>query len=587
MDKYRYLQDLKHAFDSFSSGICIVDRSGVVETFNTISSKLLGRYPQAIEANMIYDILPGVWDDIAGMLKTGKSIAGKEVIIGKIKLIADISPIKIDGQIPLIILVFQKKANYGQSHKEFQSIKSLVEIIENRRHESVDGFWVNDRHGRVVAISETAAKRSNLKKDEAIGMLAQDFVTSGTVDRIVTSEVIETKASVTYIQTLENGKQLLSTGTPLFDHLGDVDLIVVSENEILDNRILPANFKKEQVMVHLPDPLSSDLSHDPDSPSSFVLHSRKLKDVFNKAMRVAAVDSGVLIQGESGTGKTFFAKIIHNASERKTSPFRRVDCGAIPETLVESELFGYEKGAFTGAKAKGKPGQIEMTQGGTLFLDEVAELPLNVQAKILRFLDDKKIVRVGGTRAIKIDLRIIAATNKDLKQMVKKGHFRNDLYFRLNVVPLKIPPLRERIEDIGPFIKFFIDKLNRKYSTQRAILPSAVKCMKQYPFPGNVRELANLVERIVVLSLNQQIDTADLPHSILQDRTVIEHPSRKDSWILPQAVAEFERNFIIQALATFGSQRKAADKIGIKQSTLSRKVKLYKITHDEIIHHDE
>lgn len=297
--------------------------------------------------------------------------------------------------------------------------------------------------------------------------------------------------------------------------------------------------------------------------------------VFHTALKVAQVDSTVLIQGETGVGKGFFAKLIHRSSKRKGGPFIRVDCGAIPESLVESELFGYEEGAFTGARLKGKPGYFEMACGGTLFIDEVGELPLSVQVKLLRFLEDTEVIRVGGTTAHKMDVRIIAATHRDLEEMVKAGKFRKDLFFRINIIPLQIPPLRERPEDIPPLINFFLDLFNKKSSTTKTITPRAVDCICQYSFTGNIRELANLMEQLVVLSPNASIDWEDLPTHVRSEKARIDSPWKRDKFNLPQAVEDVERELIAHAMKTFGVQRKAASALGIDQSTLARKVKKY------------
>jgi transcriptional regulator with PAS, ATPase and Fis domain len=293
----------------------------------------------------------------------------------------------------------------------------------------------------------------------------------------------------------------------------------------------------------------------------------------------------VLIQGESGVGKGLFARLIHNSSARKNGPFIRVDCGAIPESLIESELFGYEGGAFTGAKAKGKPGRFEMAEDGTLFLDEIGELPLNIQVKLLRFLEDSEIVPIGGTKTKKIDARIIAATNQNLEKMVEQKAFRRDLFFRLNVVPLCIPPLRERKEAIPSLIHHFLEKFNKKCRTSKVILPSAVDSLCRYSFPGNIRELANLMEQLVVLSPSHSIGEEDLPSHVREaNRNVLITTSGRIEWNLKEATENFEKELIKRALKVFGSQRKASGPLGVDQSTLARKAKKYRILADAIMH---
>jgi len=284
-------------------------------------------------------------------------------------------------------------------------------------------------------------------------------------------------------------------------------------------------------------------------------------------------------------GKGYMAKYIHQMSERSDMPFIRVDCSAIPETLIESELFGYERGAFTGARGNGKPGLFEVADNGTLFLDEVGDIPLTVQVKLLRFLEENEVVRVGGSAPKKIKARVISASHRNLEQMIDKGKFREDLFFRLNVVPIQIPSLRERVEDIPPLINFFVQKLNKKYSKKKNFQTQAIDSLCKYSFPGNIRELANLIERLVVLTTGNLIGIGDLPSHV---RTKYSTPKKfsQSSWNLKYAVAETEKEMITRALKYFKSQRKAASPLGINQSTLARKVKRYNIQNDAIMHND-
>jgi transcriptional regulator with PAS, ATPase and Fis domain len=311
-----------------------------------------------------------------------------------------------------------------------------------------------------------------------------------------------------------------------------------------------------------------------------------MQRIFDTAMRVARVESSVLITGESGTGKSLIADVIHQASDRSEYALIQINCGAIPESLIEAELFGYEKGAFTGAQARGKPGYFEMAQGGTLLLDEVGELPLNVQVKLLRFLENNEVTRIGSTVPRRLDVRIIAATNRDLQSMVNTGTFRKDLFFRLNVVPFKIPPLRERLADIPPLIYFFLKQFNEKCGCRKTFSPAVIDCLGNYPFPGNIRELSNLIEQLVVLSVTDHIGLEDLPAAV-RDNEPESCLFPDTEWNLSNVVQNVERRMIMRALKTCGSQRKAAKLLNIDHSTLSRKIKRYRIERDAVLHHDE
>jgi len=284
----------------------------------------------------------------------------------------------------------------------------------------------------------------------------------------------------------------------------------------------------------------------------------------------------VLILGETGSGKEVFAQRVHHWSARAGGPLIAINCGAIPENLIESELFGHVRGTFTGAD-RDRVGLLEAAAGGSVLLDEVGDLPHHVQVKLLRFLEDTEVIRVGGTTAHKMDVRIMAATHRDLEEMVKAGKFRKDLFFRINIIPLLIPPLRERPEDIPPLINFFLDQFNKKSSTDKTMTPRAVDSICQYSFTGNIRELANLMEQLVVLSPNESIDWEDLPAHVRSEKERIGSPWKGDKLNLPQAMKDMERELIAHAMKTFGVQRKAASALGIDQSTLARKLKKYGI----------
>jgi PAS domain S-box-containing protein len=457
----------------------------------------------------------------------------------------------------------------GRSAIRQDMMNMLNAIIDS----SYDGLWICDYNGIVMRINRASERINEIDRKQVLGKKMEDLIKEGLIDRSVTLEVLKRRTTVTLIQQLKNGKQILITGSPIFNEQGKISMVVANERDITElnrlryeleeTRSLTSQYLSEINQLHSQNSLLSEIN----------VRSKVMQKVFHTALKVAQVDSTVLIQGETGVGKGFFAKMIHRSSKRKDGPFIRVDCGAIPESLVESELFGYEEGAFTGARPKGKPGYFEMACGGTLFIDEVGELPLSVQVKLLRFLEDTEVIRVGGTTAHKMDARIIAATHRDLEEMVKAGKFRKDLFFRINIIPLLIPPLRERPEDIPPLINFFLDQFNKKSSTDKTITPRAVDSICQYSFSGNIRELANLMEQLVVLSPNESIDWEDLPAHVRSEKARMDSRWKGNKMDLHQAMREMEKELIVQAMKTFGVQRKAASALGINQSTLARKVK--------------
>ncbi len=303
-----------------------------------------------------------------------------------------------------------------------------------------------------------------------------------------------------------------------------------------------------------------------------IAESPAMRAIVSTALKVAVTDATVLITGESGAGKEVLALTIHNHSQLKKGPFVKVNCGAIPDTLLESELFGYEKGAFTNAAKSGKAGIFEIAVGGTLFLDEIGEIPLSLQAKLLGVLQDKKFTRVGGTKEIKLSARIIAATNRELAAMVSAGQFRKDLFYRLNVVGLKIPPLAERKEDVFPLAHYFLRELNERYKFRNTISPRVMHLFIKYDWPGNVREMENLMEQLVVLAPNEQIVPAMLPE-LFQGRTGLHGQELSQGKNLEEILANVERR-VFQNLVQKGySSYKIAEELGINQSTAIRKMK--------------
>jgi transcriptional regulator with PAS, ATPase and Fis domain len=301
--------------------------------------------------------------------------------------------------------------------------------------------------------------------------------------------------------------------------------------------------------------------------------SKVMETVYEKALRASRFDSTVLLTGESGVGKGLLAKLIHQKSHRSDGPFIRVDCGAIVETLFESELFGHEKGAFTGAGPKAKVGMLEMAQGGTLFLDEIAEVPLKQQVKLLRFLDEKSLIRVGGSEVRPVDTRVIAATNKDLGEQVRKHRFRRDLYYRLNVVSLPVPPLRGRSEDILDLITYFMNRISQRHQLRKQIDREALDVLLSYQYPGNVRELENIVESMIVMCQGDTITVNDLPGGLRQAIARSDLSESGESNSLPRLIHRTTVEHIQRAVDKYGSQREAARHLGVHQSTISRQLK--------------
>ncbi|MCG0275285.1 MAG: sigma 54-interacting transcriptional regulator [Thermosediminibacteraceae bacterium] len=436
---------------------------------------------------------------------------------------------------------------------------------------------VIDRNRRVVYWNRQAEKLYGIKKEK---ILRRDIVQF--FPNALALQVLKTGKPIEYVEHRpREGNVVVISSIPI--KKGDEVVGVVSiDQDITEIRKLNNELQRAKDRIKYLEYLEEEIKklHSDYSFENIVYKSKSMYDLILLAMKVAKSDASVLIQGESGTGKDLFARAIHQGSHRKDKPFIVVDCSSIPESLLESELFGYEPGAFTGAQKKGKPGKFELAEGGTIFLDEIGEMPLEMQAKLLRVLESREFYRVGGVKPVKVNIRIIAATNRDLAEMVRQGRFREDLFYRLDVVSLKIPPLRERPEDIPVLIDYFL----KKYSVKNKkvidfIEPVAVEMMLNYPWPGNVRELKNVVERLVILAEDSKILAEHLPQSIKKYFEDISGNIKKtEIKTLDQVVAEAERQAIKNALKITGNNKaKAAEILGIPRSTLYYKIQALQI----------
>lgn len=384
----------------------------------------------------------------------------------------------------------------------------------------------------------------------------------------ITPVILKEKRKLSILQRYTNGKTTLVTGVPIFDDSGRITRVICNAKDLDEinsvtkylNESSTGNGKQDD-KIH---------SHG----KNLIIASNVMKRIMNSLVQVAKADSTVLITGESGVGKDVVAHYIHENSPRVNHEFVHINCGAIPEPLLESELFGYESGAFTGAKKSGKTGLIEVANKGTLFLDEIAEMPANLQVKLLQVLQTKCVTRVGGTEPIDVDVRIISATNKDLGKLVKTGKFRLDLYYRLNVIPVHVPPLRERKDDIMPLAENFLERLNKRYQKNVQLMPDVIQVMLNYSWPGNIRELENLIERIVVVSTKNKITIEDLPyisHSLYVDKPVVVNK------VIPlnQAINDLEQQMVSLAYKKCKNSYKLGKILGISQSSAHRKIKKY------------
>jgi PAS domain S-box-containing protein len=453
-----------------------------------------------------------------------------------------------------------------------QSYRDFQEIFRN----SFDGIFVADGKGDTLMVNAGCERNYGLRADEMIGKNVAVFERKGYIRPVIASRVIAERRRISAVQRTHAGKTIMVTGIPLFDDEGSVRRVIINSRDTTELLQLQEELERAQDNLRRMESEIHELRRENLKIEGVVLHSPVMQRVAALAIRVAKVDTTILITGESGVGKEILVKLIHRESNRAGGPFIKINCGAIPRDLLESELFGYESGAFTGARRQGKVGMIETANGGTLFLDEIGELPLELQVKLLQVLQDRCFSRVGGTGTIDVDLRIIAATNVNLEEMVEQKRFRNDLYYRLNVVPIHIPPLRERHDDILPLIHLYLENFNMQYGLARRISERALQRMLDYGWPGNVRELRNIVERLVVTAPADLISAEDLPRQFQYEDATRESDSERrpeHEADFKTRVARFEAKLVREAVERLGSTRAAARQLGISQATVVRKQK--------------
>jgi len=442
---------------------------------------------------------------------------------------------------------------------------------------SFDGILLTDATGTALLVNKAYLELSGIPEEAIIGKNMHEVISAGYLKRSVIHMVMEEKKTITLTHTELPCGIAIVTATPIFNEQGEIVRILANVRDMSEIHRLKSELEKAQEMEelfykNLDKEKIQECVHEP------VAVSPAMKSVFSLARKISPVDVTVLILGESGVGKEVVAKYVHERSPRKEMPFIAVNCGAIPEPLLESELFGYTGGAFTGAAKNGKPGLFEAAENGTLFLDEIGELPLNLQVKILRVLEMREVTRIGSVKPIPVNARILAATNRNLEEMVHNGTFREDLYYRLNIIQINIPPLRERLEDIAPLSMRFLTHFNTIYNQKKRINPDILREFNNYSWPGNIRELKNLIERLVVVSVGEYLDVNELP--CRKNNAIPDTAAVQVARIVPfhEAIEEVEKQILSNAIHEYGSSRKIAAVVGVDQATVLRKMKKYGIS---------
>ncbi len=443
-----------------------------------------------------------------------------------------------------------------------------------------DGIYISDSSGMTLRVNSMYEKLTGLKREEMEGKLVTDLKNQGKYDVILNPDIVKTGEPKTAVQITKLGRKVILNGYPVFDKEGKVALVVTFVRDVTVLSQLKVQIASQQELI---DKLHRGVQHLSKKTSPLIINCEKMLALLKMLDNIAKTDATVLLLGETGVGKDLLARRIHENSQRCNCSFFKVDCTTIPANLIESELFGYEPGAFSGASTKGKPGLVEMAANGTLFLDEIGELPYPMQGKLLRVLQDQEIMRLGSTRAKKVDVRFIAATSRNLEEAVRLGTFRIDLFYRLRVAVVDIPPLRERRKDIPYLVKYFLEKYNNKYKRKIVFSTGVEEIFQNYKWPGNVREMENLIQSLVVTRDKEILEEADLPQNMLEqeeNNSIIFRPLAVNlgNRSLEEIMNDIEKELLRKAIAVHGAISEVAKIFKVDRTTIFRKLKKHSLS---------
>lgn len=542
-------------FNSAHNGILSIDLEGRITSMNPPAEKMAMTTKEKALGKFLTDVVTP--SGLLNVIRTGKGHTEK-YRVGKRKYLTHRTPLYDGKTLVGAVGVFQDISEIEFVSSELESVKQLLKEQETILDNSTDGICITDGEGAIIKCNQSFRQLFDVRNEtpDYIKDIARQVEAKGR-----SHNIMETSK--------DNKNSLIITANPIKNSSNQIERVVINVKDMTEFDALRSELAKtKSILEHM---------HLSERSETFIAKSPEMERLLGTVQQVAKVDVTVLLSGESGVGKEEIAKLIQQSSPRSEGPFIKVNCGAIPESLMESELFGYEGGAFTGALKKGKAGLFEQADNGTIFLDEIGEIPNHLQVKLLRVLQEMEISRVGSAKTTKIDVRVIAATNRDLKELVVEGSFREDLFYRLNVIPISIPPLRRRVEDIPILIDAYARMFAAKYHKHLKFTKKAIQVLTNYQWPGNVRELVNMIERIYVTASNPEVGEQEVlslfskgdNQGMSHDQAIVVNQ------LLPlkEAVDLLERELIYKASQSEKSYRGIARVLEVNPSTIVRKVK--------------
>ena len=566
--------DLKSILDSVSYAVVVMDTEGRVCHINQPAMEFFehrGKDFQNCIGRPAERILPLAAPMAMEAMRTREFRCGATRLVDRGKeLFFEITPYMDDGEFKGAVVSLQRPERFEELATKLNVYKDLLNQFQVIFDSSSEGIWLADGEGTVISINNASEDLNGITSTQVLGKHVSSIVNGGLTDQSVTMEVLEHKRPVSLIQYIEpTGRQLLVTGTPTFDESGEVSFVVVNERDVTDLNALKASLEMAMREKQKAQDELEGLQALGTEDRKFVADSKAMRQSFMTAMKLSRLDAPtILILGESGVGKGMLAKFLHQQSRRSGKPLLSLNCAALPESLVEAELFGYEPGAFTGAREEGRVGLMELAADGTLFLDEIGELTLPIQAKLLKCLDEREFMPIGGSKPTELRCSVVAATNRNLQTLMRKRLFRKDLFFRLNTFTIHIPPLRERVEDIFGLSTQFLRRYNERYEKNAFFTEASLQLLQEYPFPGNVRELDSIIKEGVVLSESPNLDEY-LTRALSRKSSEC---VATDKISLNEALDEVERRMLVRARTVCANTRDMASMLGISQSSVVRKL---------------
>lgn len=557
--------------DSIFCGILVVDKDGKIVVFNNSARKIFNMSDKELDGKDIRQV--EVLKDIFQLMVENRGQGRHKFPFKDTSLIINFNPINSETEMGTVAIIHESTKSQCID-QELAVTENLLKEINVFLESSFDGILVTDKRGRVIRINSAWEKMFSISRKDVLGKTTQELIKRGVYEQSAAQKAVET-GKVATVMFENRGRKIIATGNPVYDGDGQLTSAVVNVRDITELENLRQQLERQQKLAERYSNEIKEMRRQQQQYSDIICQSKEMRQVMDMVSRVAEVDATVLVTGESGVGKEVVVRYIHRLSHRKDGPLVKINCGAIPPSLIESEMFGYEPGAFTGARKQGKMGLFELANGGTLFLDEIGEVNLDMQVKLLRAIQDREIIKIGSVKPIQIDTRIIAATNRDLKKMIKEGKFREDLFYRLNVINIHIQPLRCRKDDIAPLLRYFLRKYNAKYGKSKRFSNQTVNVLIDYSWPGNIRELENLVENLVVLVTGEEILPEHLPEYCFQSIHSEEQVFVKGILPLKTAKRMLEKQLLTNAQEKYQTTREIAQALEVNQSTVVRKLNAF------------